>query len=330
MGKYPISNDQMAPTLILIGRSAAARRLSDDMQAAAAASCVLLEAEAGLDTVDIAREIHARSGRAGSFVAVECAGAEPSNVEREIFGERARRGASDFEALAPRAALAEARGGTLYLGDLTELSATAQGRLARVARDGEAWVAGTDHPCPLNVSLIASTSSDLESETKQGRLRRELLRYFTRTRIAVPALRQRAEDIPLLVDRFIACLSNGADAPPRTLTQAAATLLSAMPWRGNVVELRQAVARLMELASGPVIQLEDVLAHVRFDGVLAPGAPDGTLRSARRQFEREYIALVLQHHRWRIGDAARSLGIQRTNLYRKARQLGISMGRHSS
>jgi transcriptional regulator with GAF, ATPase, and Fis domain len=87
--------------LVPIGRSPAARRLADDMHAAAAASCVLLEAEGGLDTVDIAREIHTRSGRAGSFVAVDCAGAEPSLVERELLGGRARRGTSDLEALAP-------------------------------------------------------------------------------------------------------------------------------------------------------------------------------------------------------------------------------------
>jgi len=318
--------------LVLIGRSAAARRLADDMCAAATASCVLLEAEAGLDVVDIAREIHVRSGRAGSFIAVDCAGAEPRLVERELFGESPRRGSSDLEAVSSRAALAHARGGTLCLGDLAELSASAQARVARVARDGEASLVDTDGSCRLNVSLIASTSTDLESEAREGRLRHDLLRHFTRTRIAVPPLRQRADDIPLLVESLAACLSESADMSVKALTQPAATLLSAMPWRGNLVELRHAVARLMDVAPGPVIQLEDVLAHVRFDGVLAPPAPGGTLRSARRQFERDYIALVLQHHRWRIDDAARSLGIQRTNLYRKARQLGISMARpmHSS
>jgi DNA-binding NtrC family response regulator len=321
----------MAP-LVLIGRSAAARRLADDMRAAAAASCVLLEAEAGLDAIDIAREIHVRSGRVGSFITVECAGAEPRLVERELFGESPRRGSSDLEAVSPRAALAHARGGTLYLGDLAELCASAQARLARVARDGEAWLVDTDGSCRLNVSLIASTSTDLESEAREGRLRLDLLRHFKRTRVAVPPLRQRADDIPLLVDSLAGCLSENAGTPAKALTQPAATLLSAMPWRGNLVELRHAVARLMDVAPGPVIQLEDVLAHVRFDGVLAPPAPGGTLRSARRQFERDYIALVLQHHRWRIDDAARSLGIQRSNLYRKARQLGISVARpmHSS
>ncbi|MGH9349718.1 MAG: helix-turn-helix domain-containing protein [Vicinamibacterales bacterium] len=95
----------------------------------------------------------------------------------------------------------------------------------------------------------------------------------------------------------------------------------------NLVELRQAIARIVGDMGGDLIQLEDVLAHVRFEGALAPHAPAGTLRSARRQFEREYITLVLRHHRGRVGDAARALGIQRTNLYRKARQLGITVAR---
>jgi DNA-binding NtrC family response regulator len=100
-----------------------------------------------------------------------------------------------------------------------------------------------------------------------------------------------------------------------------------MPWRGNLVELRHAVSRLVTGLRGAVVELDDVLAQVRFDGALAPHAPTGTLRSARQQFERDYIALVLQHHRGRVGEAARTLGIQRTNLYRKARQLGIAVGR---
>jgi two-component system, NtrC family, nitrogen regulation response regulator NtrX len=104
-------------------------------------------------------------------------------------------------------------------------------------------------------------------------------------------------------------------------------VVSAMPWRGNLTELRHAVSRLVTVSQCTEVQLEDVLAHVRFDGALAPHAPAGTLRSARQQFERDYIALVLQHHRGRVGDAARALGIQRTNLYRKARQLGISVAR---
>lgn len=316
--------------LVLTGTSPSARRLADDIRAAAEAACVLLESEAGLDTADIAREIHAESARPGPFLAVDCAAAEPAVIERELFGEQPRRTLADLEAIGPRSALATARRGTLYLGDFAELSAAAQARLARVVRDGEVRVAGEN--CRLDVCLVVTTSSDLETEVSEGRVRRDLARHLSRTRVVVPALRRRAEDIPQMIDVLIAERCAEAGTTPRPLTQAATTLLAAMPWRGNLVELRHAVTRLVTSAAGDQIQLEDVLAHVRFDGALSPQAGAGTLRAARQQFERDYIALVLQHHRGRVGDAARALGIQRTNLYRKARQLGISVARpvHSS
>jgi two-component system nitrogen regulation response regulator NtrX len=312
-----------AVPLLLVGNSAGARRLADDIRAAADASCVLLESEAGLDTIEVAREMHVQSRRTGAFLSVDCAAAEPVVIERELFGEQPRRAPGDLEAVSPRSALAAARGGTLYLGDFAELSAAAQARLARVVRDGEVRVG--EEPARLDVCFVATTSSDLDSDVTDGRVRRDLARHVCRTRVVIPGLRRRAEDIPQMIDVLIAEYCEGGVTTRKSLTQAATTLLAAMPWRGNLVELRHAVARLVASATGDQIQLEDVLAHVRFDGALSLQAGASTLRSARQQFERDYIALVLQHHRGRVGDAARALGIQRTNLYRKARQLGIRL-----
>jgi DNA-binding NtrC family response regulator len=313
-----------AAPLVLLGSSAMAMQLDEDIRGAAGAPCVLVEGEAGLELGDLARAIHGLSRRTGACVALDCGAAEPSLVERELFGDPARRPAGDVEAIGARSALARARGGTLYLGELPELSTAAQARLARVARDREVRMDAAE-PCGLDVALIAGLSTDLDSEVAHGRLRRDLVRHFTRTRVAVPGLRRRAQDIPVMIDALVAQLCAGAGAPRKALTGAALTLLAAMPWRGNVVELRHAVSRLVGAAAADTIQLEDVLAHVRFDGALAPGAPAGTLRSARQQFERDYVALVLRRHQGRVGEAARALGIQRTNLYRKARQLGISV-----
>lgn len=312
--------------LVLLGGSTAARRLDDDLRVAAGAGCVLVEGEAGLDLVEIAYAIHDLSRRAGSCVVLDCGAAEPAHMERDLFGDHPRRSAGDVESIGTQSALARAHGGTLYLGDLAELSASTQARLARVARDGEVRIAGGDAR-PLDVALVAATAGDLEAEVTDGRLRRDLMRHFTRTRVAVPVLRQRAEDIPLMVEAIAAQLYDRTGIGRKTFTQAAVTLLAAMPWHGNVVELRHAVARIVGDVAGDRIQLEDVLTHIRFDAAVAPHAPNGTLRSARRQFERDYIALVLRHHHGRVGDAARALGIQRTNLYRKARQLGISVAR---
>jgi len=312
--------------LVLLGSSAPARRLVEEIESAAGAGCVLIQGEAGLDLVEVARAIHGRSRRAGSCVELDCGAAEPLLVERELFGHPARRAAGDVEAIGTHSALARAAGGTLYLSDVTELSTAAQARLARVARDGEVWVGGADAR-PLDVCLIAALSGDLDAEINDGRLRRDLLRHFTRTRVVVPGLRRRAEDIPLMVHTLVTFLCDEARTERKTVTQAAVTLLAAMPWHGNLVELRHALGRIVGSVPGDRIQLEDVLAHVRFDTARAAHAPAGTLRAARQQFEREYIALVLRRHQGRVGDAARALGIQRTNLYRKARQLGISVVR---
>jgi DNA-binding NtrC family response regulator len=112
--------------------------------------------------------------------------------------------------------------------------------------------------------------------------------------------------------------------PPKTLSRSALSLISALPWRGNAVELRRLLESIVTgLQGGRGIALEDVLAHVRLDGGEAP-CVSGTLKQARSRFEKEYIATVLERHRGRISDAARVLGIQRTNLYRKMRSLKVT------
>ena len=282
------------PPVVLLGSSSSAKRLDEDIRAAAASVCVLVEGEAGLDFGEVARAIHHRSGRPGPCVVLDCGGAEsPAALE---------------------SALARARGGTLYLDDLSELPDVAQARLARVAR------------APA-VPLIAGLSVHLDSDASSGRLRREIVRRFARARVTVPSLRRRAEDIPAMLDAVVSQRCHEAGLAHKHLTQAAVTVLAAMPWQGNLAELRHAVGQIVGGVDGDRIDLADVLAHVRFGDAPSQQAPTRTLRSARQQFEREYIVHVLRQHRGRVGDAARALGIERTNLYRKARQLGISVSR---
>ena len=315
-----VGGDPQVP-LSLLGDSPAVQGLRAAIEAAVAAPCVLIEAEDGLDVADIALDVHARDPRGGPFVEVNCADAEPARVEQELFGQGPHL-TGELECVEPRSAVARAVGGTLLLTDLRELSAAAQGRLARMVRDGEVQV-GAAH-VRLDVRLIASTAGDGDPD---GRLRRDLLRHLERMRLVVPPLRRRAEDIPTLVDRLVAETHDAAGHVAPRVAPPAMTLLAAMPWRGNLVELRAAVARIVGRRRGDVIELEDVLSHAQFDGLLFPHAPTGTLREAREQFERDYIRFVLRHHQWRVPDAARTLGMQRTNLYRKARQLGVTLSR---
>lgn len=295
---------------VLMGSSVAVRRLSDDIQSVATEPYVLIESEAGLDTDIVASTIHARSRRRGRYVAVECRAVRSQLVERTLFGS-ARRQSRNGNSIDANSALAQAGGGTLYLGNVCELSPAAQTRLLHVR----------------GVAIVAATTADLGARVEEGRFDASLLEQLSRARIAVPGLRCRAEDLPLMIETLIAERCAEAGVAVKAVTDAAMSLLISMPWPGNLVELRHAIEQLVSVASSDVIEVEDILAHVQFQGALAPHSPSGTLRAARRQFERDYIALILRQHHGRVGDAARALGIQRTNLYRKARQLGISVAR---
>lgn len=307
----------------LLGECPPFRRFLDLVdRSASARGGLLILAEAGIDTEAIAREIHLRSPRASApFVRVTCALADPAALERELFGDRAGK-AGELETVSEGSRVAAARGGTLFLQDIAELPAPAQARLARLARDGEMEVSGVGE-VPFDVRLMASSTPDLDAEAEEGRFRADLHRRLGSTRIEPPPLRQRADDIPLLAAHLTRELCGARGLPPKTFAPAALTLLAALPWHGNSGELRTVLERVIVTASDEVVQLEDLLAHIKLDGAPKLLSPNGSLREARLRFEREYIAAVLQHHRWRMSDAAKALGIQRPNLYRKARQLGI-------
>lgn len=210
-----------------------------------------------------------------------------------------------------------APGATVYLENLRELPADAQLRLDALVRD-RLDTAAADPP-----RFIASAEPSLFEEAERGRFRRGLVEAIAVVRIDLPPLRQRSADIPLLATYFLKEACRRADVPAKTFSRSALTLLAALPWLGNAAELRSLTERLAILIPRGVVLLEDVLANVRFEHAEALGRPRESLRIARERFERDYVAAVLQHHRGRMGAAARDLGIERTNLYRKIKQLNI-------
>jgi two-component system nitrogen regulation response regulator NtrX len=169
--------------------------------------------------------------------------------------------------------------------------------------------------------VIAQTPASITAEVGEGHFRSDLFRRLSQVSIAIPGLHDRAEDIPELAARVTSELTGG-QAP--TFTQAALTVLAAPRWSGNLDELRRVLDKVVRAVPNSVVRQEDVLAQLPIDSAFSRIAPDVSLREARRQFEREYIASVLERHRWRMSDAARTLGIERANLYRKTRQLGIT------
>jgi two-component system response regulator GlrR len=315
-----------ADILELIGASAATVRSQKLVQRAATLDCgVLLVAEPGCELAGVARELH-RRGRtpSGPFVTVDC-GAGPGNqLERRLFGSRSAHTSGDLEAVSADSRLATARGGTLFLQHVSELPSGAQVRVARILRDCEMHVDG--ERASFDVRLIASAPPAIDEDVHEQRFRPELYRRLAAARIDLPPLRERADDIAALAERMLAEIG-AAKGLRRTFTQAALALLGALNWPGNLAELRGVVSRAAADCAEPVIHIERIVPALQLKNTAAPFAPIGRLRDARLRFEREYIAAVLQHHGWRVNEAAQTLGIQRPNLYRKARQLGIPITR---
>jgi len=318
-----------AGSLELVGRSAAITRVQELVRRAAALdSGVLFTAEPGTAVDSVARELHARSRQATApYVIVECASGDAARLDRVLFGVTVDDGPTDLEAVASDSRIAAARGGTLFLQDVADLPAGPQARLARIARDGEVRIDRA--PVATAFRLVASASPGIDSDVHAHRFRPDLYRRLSTVRIDVPPLRERPEDVPAIVARVVEDICAARGLAPRTFTHAAIALLAALTWPGNLAELHSVIDRVIADTGEEVIHVEDILPALQLHRQPTPFVPAGNLREARLRFEREYIAAVLQHHDWRMADAAHTLGIQRPNLYRKARQLGIPLARMS-
>jgi DNA-binding NtrC family response regulator len=178
-------------------------------------------------------------------------------------------------------------------------------------------------------SGLASAQPGIDADVHAHRFRADLHRRLSAVRIDLPPLRDRPDDVPALAMRLLEDTCAAEGRPARTFTQAALALFGALTWPGNLAELRTAIERIVADGVEDVIQIEHILPALQLHRSHTPFVPSGSLREARLRFERYYIASVLQHHDWRMAAAAQALGIQRPNLYRKARQLGIPLTRVS-
>ncbi len=290
---------------------------------------VLIHGEAGTGRELAARALHASAAaaRPGEFVAVDCAAFEAPQLELELFGVAARTAedvlpARGLERISRASRLHAALGGTLYLKNLPDASTRIQQRLARVLRDREVVVDGGT--ITLDVRCMTAGDDTLTAAVQDGRVEDALFRRLSTARVDLPALRDRVEDIPALANRVLRERCASQQIPLKALSRSALALFAALPWRRNVTELRELLDLILSRSSRSGIGVEDVLAHIRLDHGAVKLVQGGTLRQARTRFEHEYIAAVLRQHRGRITQAAKTLGIQRTNLYRKIRTLKVA------
>lgn len=302
-------------------------------RAAASKAGVLLVGETGAGRGFIARTIHACAHNGSApFVTIDGSAILPADAERRILGtpgngrhEGPERALNAPEAIYPGSLLHAALGGTAFFRHLEELPVRTQARLATLLRDREYLEQPGGDSVPFTARPIAAVDPDYQAHIDEGHVRPDLLRRFSESRIVVPPLRDRQEDIPGLAQSFVADACRERQLPERALDGAALAVLAAMPWHGNGHELRALLESLVATVpdDGP-ITLRALLGHVSLEGHNNARALLGEpLREARQRFEREYISAVVAQHHGRIPDAARSLGIQRTNLYRKLRTLRL-------
>jgi DNA-binding NtrC family response regulator len=307
----------------IVGRSAAITRLREQITRAGLAPFpVLIEGESGVGKELVARAIHRESTRRlRGCVAINCAALSDDLFESEVFGHA--RGAFTG-AQTERAGLFEqADGGTLFLDEVAELSPRAQAKLLRTLQEGEVRRLGENHTRRVDVRVIAASNRRLEDAAAAGSFRRDLLFRLTVIRIAVPPLRERREDIPLVAGHYwnSAAARSGARS---VLTPAAIARLSEYDWPGNVRELQNVIAALVVHVPRGRVGSEHVEALVgRASTPEETGASGASLEFARQAFERQFIATALARAGGRHGAAARQLGISRQGLAKLMKRLGI-------
>lgn len=318
----------------LFGRSPRMRTLiSQVVEAGARFDGVVVSGEPGTGRGLVARAVHECGVTKGKpFVAVYCREIPPAQAEATLFGTPQPRpflrSSHHGEVVMSGSLVHQAIGGTLYFRNVEELPDRIQARLARVFRDREVLVDTHAHPVALDTRPVAAAGADYQDHLSEGRVRLDLHRRLSNSTLEVPPLRDRAEDIPLLAEHFVDKACQAARVPSKRLETPSHALLRAMPWRGNARELQGLMGSAVMAVPGPQIGLDDVLGLLHLEAAAkspfeASAFEATTLRDAKARFEREYILAVLAQHHGRIPEAARVLGIQRTNLYRKLRALRI-------
>ena len=313
----------------IVGESAAIKALLEKIEKVAPTPArVLITGENGTGKELVARALHKRSPRASApFVEVNCAAIPSELIESELFGHVK---GSFTGALTDRTGKFEqANKGTLFLDEIGDMSLAAQAKVLRVLQDGVLTRIGGSKPISVDVRVIAATNKNVEAEISAGRFREDLYYRVNVVPIHVPPLRERKEDIPLLIRYFVASIAMRENAPAREFTDDAVASLKALDWPGNVRELRNTVERLLILAHGSTITGADVDRLVTSRAAAADKGGGSllqadTFESFRDAAERAYLLAKLRQFDWNVSETARVIEMPRSNLYKKIERYGLT------
>jgi DNA-binding NtrC family response regulator len=310
----------------LVWQGETMRRVMAQVERVAASEtriCILGETGTGKELV--ARTLHERNPRAAApFITLNCAAVPAELIESELFGHE--KGSFTGAAARHIGKFEQAQHGTILLDEIGDMPLTMQAKLLRVLEEGEVERIGGDRAIAVDVRVIVATHRDLEALVRDGKFRQDLFHRVYVFPLRLPPLRERREDIPALVEHFAAQVSAINGWKPMPLTADAIAALQQHPWPGNIRELRNAVERLMLLATSNEVTAETV-------GLALPASADaesalagsGPLADRVRAFEKQTILAELKRNHHQISNTARALGLERSHLYKKAEQVGIDL-----
>ncbi len=309
----------------LIGRSVALDEISESIRRAAPTSAtVLITGESGTGKELVARAIHRNSLRKDeAFVQVNCAAIPDDLIESELFGHEKGSFTGATEKQIGKFELAHK--GTIFLDEVGDMSLRTQAKVLRVLQEGEVERIGSQRTMKVDVRVLAATNKRLEDAIEQGEFREDLYFRLSVIPVHIPPLRERSDDVPLLVEHFVGVFCGENNYRRKTFSKEAQETLKRHPWRGNVRELRNTVERLMIMAEGDEIRAVDLEGVLRRGGDAAASAAGlGSLRDFKENAERAFIVQKLRESRWNISATAQAIGTPRSNLYKKLEQYAIT------
>ncbi|MET0515350.1 MAG: sigma-54 dependent transcriptional regulator [Nitrospiraceae bacterium] len=323
----------------LVGESPVMLQLRQLIQTAGPTnSRVLIGGENGTGKELVARAIHQHSARAEKpFVAVNCAAIPETLIESELFGHE--KGSFSGATSMKRGQFEQADGGTLFLDEIGDMSLSTQAKVLRALQEQQFTRVGGTKLIKVDVRVIAASNKDLLKEIEKGGFREDLFYRLNVVPIVVPPLRDRREDVPLLVKHFLNVHTEEQGLKIKQISPEAMHIFAHYEWPGNIRELRNLIERLMIMVPGPVIESTHASLALQVRPNLAAAQQSATvqsghtllaraydsLRDARNAFEKEYISRKLREHHWNISRTAEDLQIERSHLHRKIKLLDVEM-----